>query len=52
MDKKYTANVTISMPIEAEDCDAAYEAAFDKIWEGIELASNTYIERIEINDAP
>ena len=51
MNKKYIANVTISILVEAEDCDAAYDVAFDKTWECIEPASNTYIERIQIENA-
>ena len=51
MSKKYTAHVTISIPVEAENNDAAYDAAYHEVWQYMEAGSNTYIERIEIKDA-
>ena len=51
MDKKYTANVTISMPVEAEDPDAAYQAAYQEMFQYMTAGSAVYIECIEISDA-
>ena len=49
---KYIAHVTISVPVEAEDSDAAYDFAYDDVlMEYIKTGTSIYIERIEIKDA-
>lgn len=50
---QYIANVTISMPVEANDVDEAYDIAYAQCANELILAAgkNIYIERIEVNNA-
>ena len=50
---QYIANVTISMPVEADDADEAYDIAYTQCANALILAAskNIYIERIEVSDA-
>ena len=48
---KYIAYVTISVPVEAQTADAAYDLAHDDVlMEYIKTGSSGYIERIEIKE--
>jgi len=48
---KYIAQVTISVPIEAQTADAAYDLAHDDVLMGyIKTGTSIYIERIEIKE--